>query len=123
MVILKCYVIPFTGSKLKITPCSGQTFVASHDHSIDMTVDCSKTVRQSHRAMYFEGFCMCMCVFCACATIPSEIQSCDVPLIYTIPPNAPIDFTDFFCYFYKIKNSAPSDIKETALIFFYVELQ
>lgn len=29
----------------------------------------------------FEG--ICTCVFCACATILSEIQSCDVPLIYT----------------------------------------
>lgn len=75
--------------------------------------------------MYFEGLCMCMCVFCACATIPSEIQSCDVPLIYTIPPNTPTEYLYWFlCYFYKINNSAPSDIK-TALIFFfyYVELQ
>lgn len=62
--------------------------------------------------MYFEGLCMCMCVFCACATIPSEIQSCDVPLIYTIPPNTPTEYLYWFlCYFYKINNSAPSDIK------------
>lgn len=68
--------------------------------------------------MYFEGLCMCMCVFCACATIPSEIQSCDVPLIYTIPPNTPTEYLYWFlCYFYKINNSAPSDI-QIALIFF-----
>lgn len=75
--------------------------------------------------MYLEGLCMCMCVFCACATIPSEIQSCDVPLIYTIPPNTPTEYLYWFLFsFYKIKNSAPPDIKETALIFFYyVELQ
>ncbi|KAM7385052.1 hypothetical protein PAMP_001150 [Pampus punctatissimus] len=73
MDILKCYVIPFTGSKLKSTMIWINICCLLHD----MTVDC-KTVGSTWE-MSFEGLCMCMCVFCACATIPSEIQSCDVP--------------------------------------------
>lgn len=73
--------------------------------------------------MYFEGLCMCMCVFCACATIPSEIQSCDVPLIYTIPPNTPTEYLYWFlCYFYKINNCSVWHTNCFDL-FHYVELQ
>lgn len=121
MDILKCYVIPFTGSKLKSTMIWINICCLS-ELLHDMTVD-RKTVCQIHMGNVILKACACVCVFCACATIPSEIQSCDVPLIYTIPPNTPTEYLYWFlCYFYKIKNSAPSDIK-TALIFFYVDLQ
>ena len=109
-ILMLCY--PFYRLQIKKHHSLDKRFVASQKSPwafcINMTVD-RKTVRASWERSS-EGLCMCMCVFCACATIPSEIQSCDVPLIYTIPPNTPTEYLYWFlCYFYKINDSAPSD--------------
>lgn len=92
-----------------------------HDcFSMNMSVD-QRTVGATWETC-FEGLCMCMCVFCACATIPSEIQSCDVPLIYTVPPNTPTeDLYSFLCSFYRICSVWHE--RNCFDLFYYVKLQ
>lgn len=70
MDILKCYVIPFTGSKLKRHALDKHLLplrTPPWPLSIDMTVDHSKIVRQSHRGnVLWRLLHVYVCFLCVC---------------------------------------------------------
>ena len=70
--ILKCYVIPFTGSKLKSTTlwiniCCLSELLHRQDRRSDWVSE--------PRGNYILKACACVCVLCACATIPVRYKA------------------------------------------------
>lgn len=88
-----------------------------------MTVDHSKTASEPQGQCTLKAF-ACVCVF-SVRVQQSPVRYKAVMCLWSTPYHQmlPTDFTDFFCYFYKIKNILLHWHKRNCFDLFYVELQ
>lgn len=91
--------------------------------SIDVPVDLTDCVSEPHGKCILKA-CACVCVF-SVRVQQSPVRYKAVMCLWSTPYHQILQQSTFYwflCYFYKINNSAPSDIKNALISFFFIML-